>query len=290
MGWERDDMLVKEVMSKELIVGYVPGTVEEALRILAENNVSGMPVLKKGTKKVVGVVTRTDIFKNPEEDQLAMVMNENYYSIREDEDITKAAELFYQHRIHGLPVLDEEDNLVGIISPSDLLKVIVDRKIDDIAANHFTTLVVPIYVETPLPIVMEIINITNENALPILDDNLKLAGIVTDGDLFKHSQIKEQLLKSDMGLGADEDQWTWEGIRDTIRMYYATSKISLPKIPVREVMVTDVKTATRHTPVVEIAKTMMKHNISHIPVVDAESKLIGMITDIDLMHCLIQGC
>ena len=56
-------MKVEEVMSKELIVGYVPGTIRDALKILAEHNVSGMPVLKKDTRKVVGVVTRSDIFK-----------------------------------------------------------------------------------------------------------------------------------------------------------------------------------------------------------------------------------
>ncbi len=282
-------MLVKDVMSKKLIVGYVPGTVEEALHILAENNVSGMPVLKKGTNKVVGVVTRADIFKKADEDQLAMVMNKEFYSIKEDDDIKEAADLLYKHRIHGLPVLNDKDELVGIISPPDLLKTLIDKKIDDIAENYFTTLVVPVYIETPIPIIMEIINITNENALPVLDDDLKLVGIVTDGDLFKHSEIKEQLSESNMGLGADEDQWTWEGIRDTLRMYYATSKISLPKIPVREVMVTDVKTATKHTPVVDIAKTMIKYNISHIPVVDVNDHLIGMITDIDLMRC-IAGC
>ncbi|RLF40587.1 MAG: hypothetical protein DRN12_05085 [Thermoplasmata archaeon] len=282
-------MLVKDVMSKDLIVGYVPGTVEEALEILAKNNVSGMPVLKKGTKKVVGVVTRTDIFKKADEDQLAMVMNEKFYSVKEYDDVKKAAEILYQHRIHGLPVLNDDEELVGIISPSDLLKILIGTKIDDIAENYFTNLVIPVYIETPIPIIMEIISITNENALPVLDDSLKIVGIVTDGDLFKHSEIKEQILESDVGLGADEDQWTWEGIRDTLRRYYATAKVDLPKIPVREVMVTDVKTATRRTPVVEIAKTMIKYNISHIPVVDVNDRLIGMITDIDLMRC-ITGC
>ena len=63
-------MKIEDAMSKEIIVGYVPGTVRDALKILAKNNVSGMPVLKKDTKTVVGVVTRTDIFRNTDEDQL----------------------------------------------------------------------------------------------------------------------------------------------------------------------------------------------------------------------------
>ena len=72
-------MKVEEIMSTNLIVGQVPGTIKEALDILAKNNVSGMPILKKDTKNVVGVITRTDIFKNYDEDQIALVMNEDFH-------------------------------------------------------------------------------------------------------------------------------------------------------------------------------------------------------------------
>ena len=44
-------MKVEDIMSQELIVGYVPGTVQDALKTLAAYNVSGMPILKKDTKK-----------------------------------------------------------------------------------------------------------------------------------------------------------------------------------------------------------------------------------------------
>ena len=76
-------MLIEDVMSTDLIVGYVPGSIKDALDILAKNNVSGMPILKKDTKNIVGVITRTDIFKNSDEDQIALVMNENFQYIKE---------------------------------------------------------------------------------------------------------------------------------------------------------------------------------------------------------------
>ena len=44
--------------------------------------------------------------------------------------------------------------------------------------------------------------------------------------------------------------------------------------------------ATRNTPVSEVADNMIKHNISHMPVVDENDRLIGMITDLDLMACM----
>ncbi len=278
-------MKIEDVMSKNLIVGYVPGTVKDALKVLAKNNVSGMPILKKETKTVVGVVTRTDIFKNPDEDQLALIMSKDYYSVEKDQNVKDAAKLLYSHRIHGLPVINNRKNLIGIISPTDILKNMhknITEKID----KYFTNLVVPIYHETPLNIVMEIINITRENALPVLNDECKVVGIVTDGDLFKLSHIRESVSQTDLGMGGDEDDWTWEGIRDTIRLHYSTSEVSLPPVPVKQVMVTNVIKAYINTPVNEVADKMLKNNISHIPVVDSIGRLIGMVTDIDLMGCM----
>ena len=278
-------MKVEEVMSEDLIVGYVPGTVKDALRILAKHNVSGMPILKKETKQVVGVVTRTDIFKNPDEDQLALIMSEEYHAVEKDQDLKDAAKLLFKHRIHGLPVVNNRKNLIGIISPTDILQKIPEN-IEDNIEKYLTNLVVPVYEETPINIIMEIINITHEHALPVLNDQSRLCGIVTDGDLFKLSHIKESVSQTDMGMGGDEDEWTWEGIRDTIRLHYTTSEVSLPPVPVKEVMVTNVKKAFLNTPIKEIANNMLKNHISHIPVVDSTDRLIGMVTDIDLMACM----
>jgi CBS domain-containing protein len=277
---------VEDVMSDDLVVGYVPGTVKDALKILAKHNVSGMPVLKKDTKVVVGVITRQDIFKNPDEDQLALLMSKDYISVEKDQDVKAAAKLLYENRIHGLPVVNSRKQLVGIVSPTDVLKGL-HKNLTTSIEKYFTNLVVPIYQETPINIVMEIINITRENALPVLNNERKLCGIVSDGDLFKLSHIRESVSITDLGMGGDEDDWTWEGIRDTVRFHYSTSEVSLPTVPVKEVMITNVIKASKHAPVKDVAEKMLKNHISHIPVVDANDRLIGMVTDIDLMACLL---
>ena len=278
-------MKVEDVMSTDLIVGYVPGTVRDALKVLAKNNVSGMPILKKGTKNVVGVVTRTDIFKNSDEEQLALIMSDKIHFVEKDQNVKDAAKLLYNNRIHGLPVINKRKHLIGIISPTDILKTLSEKN-KDYVEKYFTNMVVPVYQETPINIVMEIIKITNENALPVLNNELKVTGIVSDGDLFKLSHIKESVSRSDMGIGDDEDQWTWEGIRDTIRLYYSTTKVDLPPVPVKQVMVSNVVKAFKNTPVSEVAKGMIKNKISHMPVIDESDRLVGMVTDIDLMACM----
>jgi len=277
---------VEDVMSEDLIVGYVPGTIKDALKILAKHNKSGMPILKKETKTVVGVLTRTDIFRNPEEDQIALIMSDDYHFVEKEQDVKDAAKLLYVNRIHGLPVINNRKNIVGIISPTDILRN-VHKDITENVEKYFTNLIVPIYQDTPINIVMEIISVTHEHALPVLNDERKLVGIVTDGDLFKLSHIKESVSQTNFGMGGDEDAWTWEGIRDTVRLRYSTSEVSLPPVPVKEVMVTEVIRAFTNTPVNEVADKMLKNNISHIPVVDSNDRLIGMVTDIDLMGVML---
>jgi len=279
-------MNVEDVMSTDLVVGYIPGAVKNALEKLAKNNVSGIPILKKGTKNVAGIVTRTDIFKNADEDQLALVMNDDFYFVRKGQDVKDAAKLLFDNRIHGLPVINKKKNLVGIVSPKDIIKKTMLKKEHNVN-KYLSNLVVPVHEDNPINFVMEIINITNENALPVLNSNLKLTGIVSDGDLFKLSSIKEGISRSEIGIGDDEDQWTWEGIRDTVRIYYSTSEVTLPLIPVKKVMVTDVKKASKNTPVNEVANIMIKNDISHIPIVDSEDRLIGMVSDIDLISCIL---
>ena len=144
-------MKVKEVMSKELIVGYVPGTIRDAMSILAKHDVSGMPVLKKNTKTVIGVVTRNDIFKNPNEEQLALIMSQNPVLINKDKDLLDAAKLLYEKRIHGLPVTDRRGNLVGIISPTEILKAL-PNEYDDVVEHYYTSNLVPVYQNTPITI------------------------------------------------------------------------------------------------------------------------------------------
>ncbi len=282
-------MKIKDVMSKDLIVGYLPGTIQDALKTLAKHNVSGMPILKKDTKKVVGVVTRNDIFKKSDEEQLALIMTNNPIVINQDQNLEDAARLLYEKRIHGLPVIDHRKNLVGIISPADILKVIPD-KFNDVVENFYTNNLTPVYQDNPITIIMEIIKITNENALPVLNERRRLAGIVSEGDLFKLSHIRESISQTDMGMGGDEDAWTWEGIRDTLRLYYSTTTVDLPPVPVKEVMVTDVIKAYSNDPISEISKKMIKNRISHVPVVDSENRLKGMVTDIDLMACMFKSC
>ncbi len=276
---------VKDVMNKNPIVAEVPGNREDVLRIFGKYEVSGVPVVKAGTKQFAGIVTRNDIFKYPEENQLALIMNRNPVTISPEASLRKAAKIFYEKRIHGIPVV-KGNKLVGVISPTDILKVIAEKG-KDVVENYLSPVFIPIYQDTPLPVVMKIFRLTHASALPVLDEEGNLAGIVADGDLFTFSHLHETVVKSDLGLGEDEDIWTWEGIRDVMRLYYETSKIQLPPVPVKEVMVRDVITTYVKAKISDVAKKMLENDVDQLPVLDENDDIIGMVYDVDLMKALL---
>ncbi len=276
---------VKDVMDRNPPVAEVPGRREDVLHLFAKHEVSGLAVVKAGTRKFAGIVTRKDVFRKPEEDQLAILMNKQPITISPNASIRTAAKIFYEKKIHGIPVVNRGE-LVGVISPQDILRLI-SRLDGDKVKDYLESPFVPIYEETPLPVVMKIFRITDMSALPVLGDDGKLVGIVTDGDLFNFSLVRERLDTSSIGLGEDEDLWTWEGIRDIMRLYYETSKIELPDVPVREVMVRDVVTVYKREKVGEVARKMIEKDIDQMPVVDENNEIMGMIYDTDLMKALL---
>ena len=279
------ELKIRDVMDKNPPIAEVPGRREDALRILAKYEVSGVPIVKAGTKKFAGIVTRKDIFMHSDEDQLAILMNKNPVTISPDASIKRAAKIFYEKRIHGIPVI-KRGELIGVVSPKDVLKII--SKTDGYEVEKYLSpFFIPIYEETPLPVVMKIFRVTDISAMPVLDDNGKLTGIVSDGDLFNFSLVRETISKSDIGIGEDEDIWTWEGIRDVMRLYYETSKIELPSVPVKEVMIKNIITVYRKSKLAEVAKKMIDNNINQMPVMDEDDELIGVIHDIDLMKALL---
>jgi CBS domain-containing protein len=275
-------MKVEELMTKDPIVAEVPGHRDDALRLLVQHSVSGVPVVKSKTRKLAGVLTRSDVFRQPDEEQLALLMTTNPFTIGPKDEVSRAARVFWERRIHSLPVV-QGDELVGVLSPSDILRVLAEmgskRTVEEFVLKGN---VAPVYDETPLTVTWEIMRICHQNALPVLDADARLVGIVADSDLFKKSKV-DDVVKKGMALGDEEDVWTWDGFRAIMPLYLANSKVKIPKVAVKELMVKEVQTVFQKTSASEAARKMRRYKVNQLPVIDTNDKLVGMVTDLDLM-------
>ena len=279
-------VLVEDVMTTNPIVAQIPGGRNEVLKTMVKHNLTGLPVVKRSDGSLAGLITRQDIFDKSEEDQLALIMNKRPEIIGPKETINKAAKVFKEKTIKHLPVVDG-GNLVGIVTPTDLLEV-VEREGGDIPVeNVIFSPCVPIYQDAPLAVALVTFKVSKATALPVLDNGGRLVGILTDRDIFNKSHINGSVAISDLGIGHDEDDWTWEGLRNVMKLWYEVSKIEIPGLPVKDIMVPCPTTVFKKTSISEAARIMRRNDFGQLPVRDSKDRLLAMIYDVDIVSILV---
>ena len=278
-------MKAKDIMTKNVVYVTLPNSRRYVLEIFKKYGISAVPVLKDG--KLVGIVTRKDILRKIEEDQLALLMTPNPVSVQVEDSIEKIVEIFLKHDFHRLPVLDG-DKLVGIITIMDLLKVIAKMDINKPVKDYITYSAVCIWEETPLNIAAEIMRVSNSALCPVLNSDAHLVGLIDEKIMLTETLIEEFIEKTQYASSSDtDDAWTWDGIRDYTIKYFEISVVKLPKEPVKKFMMPPAYVYPQ-TSVSKCAKEMVKHNIDQIPVLDANNRLIGMITGKSLIKVLVE--
>ncbi len=277
---------VSDIMTSNPICVKVPGSKEDVLRILVKHNITGVPVVNE-EGKLMGIVSRRDIFEHPEEEQLALLMRRDVPVVKVDDTIESAAYTMIKYGRRHLVVVDDNNKVLGVVTPQDFLKVIEERRISASVDKFITRPCFPLHKCTPLPVVFRAMSLTLLSAFPVVDDDAKLMGIVTDRDLFEKAKVDKSMAISELGLGDDEDSWNWEGLRNVIKLFYMEEKVTLPNIPVEEVMIHNPVTIFSKSPVWEAAKIMRKNNFSQLPVRNTHDDLIAMIFDSDLVASLV---
>jgi IMP dehydrogenase len=101
-----------------------PGAnVGDALNLMKEYRIGGIPVVDS-QHKLVGIVTNRDLrFEQKMSRPLKEVMtSENLITTRQETDLEKAADILQNHKIEKLPVVDDNNRLIGLITYKDITK------------------------------------------------------------------------------------------------------------------------------------------------------------------------
>ena len=102
----------------------VDATVGDALRLMAQNHIGGIPVVDAG-RHLIGIVTNRDLrFQDNPETPIKSVMTcEKLITVGPKTTIPEATEVLRRHRIEKLPVVDKSGRLVGLITYRDITKI-----------------------------------------------------------------------------------------------------------------------------------------------------------------------
>jgi acetoin utilization protein AcuB len=122
-------MLVGEHMTTSVVCIDPSATVGEARSLMEQHDIRHLPVTEKG--RLIGIVARSDLqwpaaAKPPRELAVAEVMSEHVIAVTPRTTIESAASLMLANKIGALPVVDDEEQLVGILTESDILSVFLE--------------------------------------------------------------------------------------------------------------------------------------------------------------------
>lgn len=280
-------MRVKKIMTRSVRSVEVPGHRSDALDMMKRYHISGLPVVEKGGSKFLGLITRHDIYNQPSREQIAMLYNDRVETISVNSTVANLIGRFIRTRQYWMPVLGSDKiTLVGIVTPADLLRYIEHlgkgRSVIDFVDHRHC---IPVHQSTPLSVAMHILRITRVPALPVIDGDTRLTGIVSDLDVFR-MLISEENSHHGIKLDVEDDDWTWEGLRN-FQQVLARPNMKLPDITVDRVMIREVQYLYPNSEVSGAAKTMRIRNIGQLPICDSDDVLLGMLCNYDLLPLLL---
>ncbi len=276
---------VADIMTSMPIVATVPGSRNDAINLMVRNKLTGVPVVRESDGQLMGIVSRRDVFKNVNEDQLSMIMKKNPITITPDKTIAEAAKIFYDLRIHRLPVVDK-GRLVGIVTPTDLLREIRTMKTKITAIDSVRMACVTCYQDDPLSYVVAAMRISNVTAMPVLNERGIITGLITDRDLFNDQTMDVDEMKK---MGLDDTCSSLAGYRNVLPLFCVATKEDISDVgAVSKYMVKNPTTVFKKTTLNEVAKVMYHNDFGQVPVHDDKDELIGMIYDVDVLVALLE--
>lgn len=143
---------VADAMSRDPIVVRPETPLNEAIQILAERRISGLPVVDD-TGQLVGIISETDLMwqetgvtppayimfldsviylKNPADYErdlhkalgqtVGEVMSREPITVSPDKPLREAAQIMHDRSVHRLPVLDSQEKVIGILTRGDIVR------------------------------------------------------------------------------------------------------------------------------------------------------------------------
>jgi acetoin utilization protein AcuB len=119
--------LVQSIMTTKVITLSPDQTLGDVRNLLMSKHIHHIPIVE-GNNKLVGLITSWDIFKlgkSTEEYQnmkIKEVMTTKIATLEPDQHIGAVAEVLMEHLFHAVPIVNDNHELVGIVTSYDLLK------------------------------------------------------------------------------------------------------------------------------------------------------------------------
>lgn len=146
-------MQIKQVMYKKIYTVFPKATLKEAMKLMIKKKISGLVVINEN-KGLVGIISEKDIYrtlypsysefyaspvlftdfeaqekeiKNKLTGDVESVMTRNVITVLPDDNVMKVGAIMLAKNIHRIPVLDQKDRLVGVVTRGCIYKTLFKK-------------------------------------------------------------------------------------------------------------------------------------------------------------------
>ncbi len=262
-------MQIKNLMSEDIITVDKDQNLSDALKLLRKHNVSRLPVTNN--KELVGIISERDIaaklgsakYESMPASRLhiSSVMVKDVITVPETMQLDEVARLMLENGIGSVPVMDEDDKMVGIVSKADFVTLAVGIAFDKITVKEIMTKELVVVSPTDRLVharrqMME----AHVGRVPVVDEE-DLKGMVTSKDLMR----------------------AFIDFRKKVPEKYQKSQIK--EVLVEDIMSSNPTVTTKDATISEVAKVMMDTGYNGLPVVEGD-KVVGIITQTDILRLI----
>ena len=241
-----------------------------------------VPIADAGTNRLVGIITSLDIVdflggglrhnivKNRYKGNLAAAINEDVREIMKkdvvslgvNDTISNALKTMIEKNIGGIPIIDDDNVVVGIVSERDFVRTVADittsKTIKEYMSNKVVTASPDISVGEATRTMIE----KGFRRIPIVKEDI-LLGIITASDIMRYLGSGEIFQKLMTGDVSDAFQ-----------------------VPLKSLILRDIVWTNSGIDIGEAAALMLKNKVGALPIID-DGELCGILTERDIIKALV---
>lgn len=282
---------IVDIAIKDVIVAPASTSIINIANMMTKNNVRRIPITDPGSGKILGIITTMDIlnffgggekykvitdkyegnFLSAINAPIREIMTKGVKTLNIKDTIVDATTVMLESKIGGLPIVDDDDKLVGMLTEGDVVgklkNIIAGSDVEDVMTSDVMTTTPGTRIEGVTKIMVR----NSIRRIPIVgedpkDNTEKLLGFITATDILKY--IGDHKLFTELFSNEGND----------------VVDITIDKLIEKDVITTDKYAKTE-----DIIEIMEENDIKGVPVVDNETgKLEGIITVRDLLKTIIE--
>ncbi|HWQ17413.1 MAG TPA: CBS domain-containing protein [Sulfolobales archaeon] len=260
---------VREIMREASITLRKDDTVAKALSIMASEGLWVIPIVS-GEGRLVGVVSYRELLERRVSPR-ARVSSVMYppYSVNGDDDFSEAVGRIFTLRVRGIPVVDSDRYLIGIIMREDVIRYLLNANMlpGGRVSSIMSSPAITIDAEESVARARMVMLKNGVSKLPVIEGG-KLYGIVSMRDL------------------AEKMYYAFYQIGSRRTGFYKTEEEILAA-PVKEVASSPAVTVDQNDPVRRVAELILSKRYSGFPVL-SEGRIVGMVSSYDIVKSVVR--